>query len=61
MKEVTVKTVELGFSRSPALVAEEIERVTAAMQRDGFRYRGSRTEEHLRQIQLTFEREIDLT
>jgi hypothetical protein len=60
MKEMVSKTVLIGFSRSPAAIADEIEQLSRNMLRDGYRHVGTATEEHLRQIVLTFEKEIEV-
>ncbi|MBN1127912.1 MAG: hypothetical protein JXA71_02930 [Chitinispirillaceae bacterium] len=58
MKEAAEKIIELGFSRNPKRVVDEVERVTADMVRQGWRLNDTLVEEGLGNIHLFFEREL---
>ena len=61
MKESAERTVEVGFTREPAAVFDEVEQVTAQMVREGWTLRESCMEEGLGHIHLFFEREMNET
>lgn len=59
MKECVERVVEVGFSRKPKAIFDEVERVSAEMIREGWILRDSLMEEGLGKIHLFFEREIN--
>ncbi len=61
MKECSEKVIEVGFSRSPKIVFDEIEQVSANMIRQGWMLTDNCVEESLQSIHLFFEREIEST
>lgn len=58
MKECTERLVKIGFSRDPKRIFDEIESVSAAMMRGGWRLQESCIEEGLGCAHLFFERTI---
>lgn len=58
MKESSERIVELGFSRSPRKVLDEVDAVSADMIRQGWCLKDTLIEESLGNIHLFFEREI---
>ncbi|MCU0608879.1 MAG: hypothetical protein MUF22_03815 [Chitinispirillaceae bacterium] len=61
MKESAERIVELGFSRSPRKVLDEVDAVSAEMVRQGWRLNETLIEESLGNIHLFFEREITMS
>ena len=60
MKEVVTREIELGFRISEKKIAARIEQITQEMQKKGYKYVKSQTEEHIKHIILVFEKEIDV-
>jgi hypothetical protein len=58
MKEATERVIELGFTRSPKKVVDEVEKVSARMMRRGWVLKETLVEESLGNIHLFFERDI---
>jgi hypothetical protein len=58
VKESTELFVKVGFNRNPKKVFDEVESLTASMNRDGWRLKESILEAGLEKIHLFFEREI---
>ena len=58
MKECTERIVNVGFSKDPKAVFDEVERVSAEMIRQGWTLDDSFVEDGLGKIHLLFEREI---
>jgi len=58
VKESTELFVKVGFNRNPKKVFDEVESLTASMNRDGWRLKESVLEAGLEKIHLFFEREI---
>ena len=58
MKESAECTVRVGFRRSPKKIFDEVDAVTAAMVREGWRLCDSVLEDGLGSIHLFFEREL---
>ena len=58
MKECTERVVNVGFSKDPKTVFDEVERVSAEMIRQGWILNESFVEDGLGKIHLLFEREI---
>jgi hypothetical protein len=58
MKETAERTAELGFTRNPKKVVDEVERITAEMIRDGWHLKDTIVEESLGNIHLFFERDV---
>ncbi len=59
MKEGKERIVEVGFSRDPKMVFDEVEQVSAEMIRQGWILKDSFIEDGLGNIHLLFERKID--
>ena len=60
MKECTERIVNVGFSKEPKAVFDEVERVSAEMIRQGWILDDSFVEDGLGKIHLLFEREISV-
>lgn len=60
MKECKERIVEVGFSRDPKLVFDEVEQISAEMIRRGWTLKDSFVEDGLGHIHLLFEREVDM-
>ena len=58
MKECVERIVEVGFSRDPKAIFDEVEQVSAEMIRKGWILNDSLLEDGLGKIHLFFEREI---
>ncbi|MBN1578614.1 MAG: hypothetical protein JW913_18770 [Chitinispirillaceae bacterium] len=58
MKECVERLVKVGFQRDPKKIFDEIESVSAAMIREGWRLHDTCFEEGLGCAHLLFEREI---
>ncbi|MBN2037081.1 MAG: hypothetical protein JW768_10095 [Chitinispirillaceae bacterium] len=58
MREATERVIELGFTRSPKKVVDEVERVSARMLRQGWALKETLVEDSLGRIHLFFERDI---
>jgi hypothetical protein len=58
MKEAAERIIEIGFSRNPGKVVDEVELVTADMIRQGWKLVDTLVEEGLGNIHLFFEREL---
>ena len=58
MKECSERIVEVGFSKDPKAVFDEVESVSAEMIRQGWALNDSFIEDGLGKIHLFFEREI---
>lgn len=58
MKECSERIVEVGFSKNPKAVFDEVESVSAEMIRQGWSLNDSFIEDGLGKIHLFFEREI---
>lgn len=58
MKECTERIVNVGFSKDPKAVFDEVERVSAEMIRQGWILDDSFVEDGLGKIHLLFERKI---
>lgn len=58
MKEAAERIIQLGFSRNPGKVVDEVELVTADMIRQGWNLADTLVEEGLGNIHLFFEREL---
>ena len=58
MKECTERIIEVGFSREPKMIFDEVERVSAEMIRQGWGLNDSFIEDGLGYIHLFFEREV---
>ena len=58
MKESTERLIKIGFSRDPRHIFDEIETVSAAMLRSGWRLQDSCIEEGLGYAHLFFERTL---
>lgn len=61
MKESAERTIKLGFRRSPKIIFDEVERVSAGMARQGWGLKDTLVEEGLGNIHLFFEREVIVT
>lgn len=61
MRESSEKVIEVGFKRSPKVIFDEIEQVSASMIRQGWSLTDNCIEESLQSIHLFFEREIEDT
>ncbi len=59
VKECVERIVEVGFSRGPKTIFDEVEQVSAEMIRDGWVLNDSLMEDGLGKIHLFFEREIN--
>jgi hypothetical protein len=59
MKECAERIIEVGFSRKPKKVVDEMEQVTASMIRNGWRLSESRLEDGLGNVHLFFDRDIN--
>ena len=60
MKECAERVVEVGFLRSPRKIVDEVEQVTAAMIREGWRLADTCMEDGLGNVHLFFERIIPM-
>lgn len=60
MKECIERVVQVGFTRNPKAVFDEIESVSAAMIRDGWRLQDTCLEDGLGCAHLFFERELSM-
>lgn len=60
VKECKERIVEVGFSRDPKLVFDEVEQISAEMIRRGWTLKDSFVEDGLGHIHLLFEREVDM-
>jgi hypothetical protein len=58
MKESAERIVKLGFRRSPKIIFDEVEQVSAGMVRQGWCLKDTLIEESLGNIHLFFEREV---
>ena len=58
MKECVERIVEVGFSRDPKAIFDEVEQVSAEMIREGWILNDSLIEDGLGKIHLFFEREM---
>jgi len=58
MKECTERIIEVGFSRNPKEVFDDVEQVSAEMIRLGWSLKDSFVEDGLGNIHLFFEREL---
>ena len=52
--------MEVGFSKDPKKVFDEVERVTAEMVRQGWTLAGSIVEESMGNVHLMFERSVPM-
>lgn len=59
MKECVERIIEVGFSRDPKAIFDEVEQMSAVMIRDGWVLNESLIEDGLGKIHLFFERDID--
>jgi len=60
MKECAERVVEIGFVKSPKKIVDEVEQVTAAMIREGWRLTETCMEDGLGNVHLFFERDIHI-
>ena len=60
MVECAEKVIEVGFSRDPKLVFDEVELVSARMIRDGWKLVDSIIEDGLGNIHLMFEKDFNI-
>lgn len=60
MKESAERIVKLGFRRSPKIIFDEVEQVSAEMVRQGWGLKDTLIEESLGNIHLFFEREVSI-
>ena len=58
VKECTERLIKVGFARDPRKIFDEIESVSAAMIREGWRLEDARVEEGLGFAHLFFERTL---
>ena len=58
VKECSERVVEVGFTRSPKKVVDQVEQVTAEMIRQGWTLADTCVEESLGNVHLFFEREM---
>jgi hypothetical protein len=60
MKESAERIVKLGYKRSPRIIFDEVEQVSAEMLRQGGGLKDTLIEESLGNIHLFFEREVSI-
>ena len=60
MKECTERLVDVGFSRDPKQIFDEVEQVSAQMIRVGWQLEDSFIDDALGHIHLMFEREMNV-
>lgn len=60
MKESAERIIRLGFKRSPKIIFDEVEHVSAEMMRQGWYLKDTLIEESLGNIHLFFEREVSI-
>lgn len=58
MKESAERIIKLGFKRSPKIIFDEVEQVSADMVRQGWCLKDTLIEEGMGNIHLFFEKEV---